>query len=54
MLDVRQGWDADQRREQVAELEALGVDWMAMLTCGDDPIAAEESLRRLGEEVIAR
>ncbi|MCU1594903.1 MAG: putative dehydrogenase [Frankiales bacterium] len=54
MLDLRQGWDADQRREQVAELEALGVDWMAMLSCGDDPSAAEESLRKLGEDVIAR
>jgi probable F420-dependent oxidoreductase len=53
MLDIRQGWDADRRREEVAELEALGVDWMAMLTCGDDPFAAEDSLRRLGEEVIS-
>lgn len=54
MLDVRLGWDADQRLEQVAELAALGVDWMAMLTCGDDPAAAEETVRRFGEEVVQR
>lgn len=53
MLDVRNGWDADQRREQVAKLETMGVDWLAMLTCGDDPVAAEETVHRFGEDVVA-
>lgn len=53
MLDVRQGWDADRRLEEVARLADLGVDWLAMLTCGDDPVAAEDSVRRFGAEVVA-
>jgi probable F420-dependent oxidoreductase len=52
MLDVRKGWDADRRLEEVAALAELGVDWIAMLTCGDDPVAAEETVRRFGEDVV--
>jgi probable F420-dependent oxidoreductase len=54
MLDIRKGWDADRRLEDVAQLAALGVDWMAVLTCGDDPAAAEETVRRFGEEVVMK
>jgi probable F420-dependent oxidoreductase len=52
MLDVRVGWDADARVAEVAELAAMGVDWMAMLTCGDDPAAAEDTVRCFGEDVV--
>jgi hypothetical protein len=52
MLDIRHGWDTDRRLEEVAELAELGVDWMAMLSCGDDPAAAEDTVRRFGEEVV--
>lgn len=52
MLDVRKGWDADRRLEQVAQLAGLGVDWMVVLTCGDDPVAAEETVLRFGDEVV--
>jgi probable F420-dependent oxidoreductase len=52
MLDVRTGWDADRRLGDVAALADLGVDWLALLTCGDDPGAAEETVARFGEEVV--
>jgi probable F420-dependent oxidoreductase len=54
MLDIRKGWDVDRRLEQVAELAELGVTWMAALTCGDDAGAAEETVRRFGEEVVMK
>jgi probable F420-dependent oxidoreductase len=54
MLDIRKGWDADRRLEDVAQLAELGVDWMAVLTCGDDPAAAEDTVRRFGEEVVMK
>jgi alkanesulfonate monooxygenase SsuD/methylene tetrahydromethanopterin reductase-like flavin-dependent oxidoreductase (luciferase family) len=52
MLDVRAGRPADTYLEEVAQLEALGVDWTFSLCCGDDPKAAEETVERFGEEVI--
>jgi probable F420-dependent oxidoreductase len=51
MLDIRKGWDVDQYLADVAELEALGVNWMMMLTCGDDPAAAEDTVRAFGEQI---
>jgi probable F420-dependent oxidoreductase len=54
MLDIRKGWDTERRLEEVAQLAELGVDWIALLTCGDDPVAAEDSVRRFGEEVVMR
>lgn len=50
MLDVRKGWDADDRRADIARLEELGVTWMLLLTCGDDPAAAEDTVRAFGEQ----
>jgi probable F420-dependent oxidoreductase len=54
MLDVRKGWDADRCIEQVAELAELGVDWMVALCCGDDALAAEETVHRFGEDVVLK
>lgn len=54
MLDVRAGRPADVYLDEVAKLEALGVDWVVSLCCGDDPLAAQETIERFGEEVIAR
>lgn len=53
MLDVRVGWDADDVRQQVAELEAMGVTWIVANVIGDDPGAAEDTIRRFAEEIIA-
>jgi probable F420-dependent oxidoreductase len=52
MLDVRAGWSVDQRLELVAELERLGVDWVVSTCCGDDPGAAEATVRAFGEAVV--
>ncbi|MFN8026872.1 MAG: TIGR03619 family F420-dependent LLM class oxidoreductase [Acidimicrobiia bacterium] len=52
MLDVRAGWSVDERLAQVAELERLGVDWVVSTCCGDDPAAAEETVRAFGEQVV--
>ena len=52
LLDVREGWDAARLRDEAAGLAALGVDRVAMVICGDDPGAAENTVRRLGEELV--
>ena len=44
MLDVRKGWSVDERLEQVAALEALGATWVVSTCCGDDPVAAEDTV----------
>jgi len=53
MLDVRQGRSVDRYLSEVAALEALGVDWVISLCCGDDPGAAADTVARFGEQVIA-
>jgi probable F420-dependent oxidoreductase len=52
MLDVRSGWSVDERLAHVADLERLGVDWVVSTCCGDDPAAAEETVRAFGEQVV--
>jgi probable F420-dependent oxidoreductase len=54
MLDVRAGWSVDERLASVAELERLGVDWIVSTCCGDDPAAAEDTVRAFGEQVVQR
>ncbi|WP_218163803.1 LLM class F420-dependent oxidoreductase [Actinomadura madurae] len=50
MLDIRRGWDTARIQDDVAALEARGVDRVVMVICGDDPGAAEDTVRRFGEE----
>jgi probable F420-dependent oxidoreductase len=52
MLDIRDGWDADRCLADVAELESLGADWIVTTVCGDDPAAAEDTVRAFGEQVV--
>jgi len=52
MLDVRKGWSADERLEHVATLEGMGATWVVSTCCGDDPVAAEETVRAFGEQVV--
>ena len=52
LLDVRRGWDSTRMRDQLAELAEVGVDRVMAVVCGDDPGAAEDTVRRLGEEVV--
>ena len=40
MLDVRSGWSVDERL------------WVVSTCCGDDPVAAEETVRAFGEQVV--
>ncbi len=51
-LDIRQGWDVDAYLGDVARFAELGVEWLVMLVCGDDPDAAEETVRAFGEQVV--
>ena len=51
-LDVRKGWDADAYLAEVAELEGLGADWIVVTVCGDDAVAAEETVQRFGAEIV--
>jgi hypothetical protein len=53
MLDLRSGRPAARYLEEVATLEALGVDWVISLVCGDDPTVSLETVQRFGEDVIA-
>ncbi|KJE25174.1 oxidoreductase, Rv2161c family [Frankia torreyi] len=52
-LDVRQGWDAAAMLDDVATYAKLGADWIVIAVCGDDPAAAEDTVRRFGEEIVA-
>jgi len=52
MLDIRKGWDSARLQDQAAELAARGVDRLAVVIAGDDPVAAEETLRAAGAEFI--
>ncbi|MBX6387749.1 MAG: LLM class F420-dependent oxidoreductase [Frankia sp.] len=52
LLDIRKGWYAARMREEAAELGELGVDRVVLVICGDDPGAAEDTVRRLGEELV--
>jgi probable F420-dependent oxidoreductase len=53
MLDARKGWDTAQLLEDVEELRGIGVDRVVLTICGDDAGAAEDTVRRFGEEVLA-
>jgi probable F420-dependent oxidoreductase len=53
MLDVRKGWNVDERLADIAALSALGVGWIGLNACGDDPVASEETVRAFGEQVLA-
>ena len=53
MLDVRNGWNVDEVLELHARLDALGVGWVVLNCCGDDPAASQETAVRFGEEIIA-
>jgi probable F420-dependent oxidoreductase len=52
MLDARTGWDADQLLADVEELRGIGVDRVVLTIPGDDAGAAEDTVRRFGEEVL--
>lgn len=54
MLDVRRGWDTARLRDDVAALAELGVDRVVVVICGDDAGAAEDTVRRLGEELVTQ
>ncbi len=52
MLDIRTGLHAEQMRDDIGRLAALGTDWMACLTCGDDPDATIDTVEWFGAEII--
>ncbi|HVW45200.1 MAG TPA: LLM class F420-dependent oxidoreductase [Amycolatopsis sp.] len=52
MLDARHGWDTARLQDDVAALEARGVDRVVVTVCGDDAGAAEDTVRRIGEELV--
>ncbi|MGE0387205.1 MAG: TIGR03619 family F420-dependent LLM class oxidoreductase [Gammaproteobacteria bacterium] len=54
MLDLRKGWSADSCLADVHRLAGMGVDWIALNLCGDDPAASVETVRAFGEQVVRR
>jgi probable F420-dependent oxidoreductase len=52
MLDVRQGWDADAIVEAAQAAASIGVGTLFTTICGDDPLAANETLAAFGEQVV--
>ena len=52
ILDVRTELDAARMGDEVARLEALGVDWIVFNVCGDDPDASVATVDWVAEHVI--
>ncbi|MBW0101246.1 TIGR03619 family F420-dependent LLM class oxidoreductase [Pseudonocardia sp. KRD291] len=52
LLDVREGWDAARLRDDAAALGAEGADRILLVVRGDDPAAAEDTVRALGEDLV--
>jgi probable F420-dependent oxidoreductase len=52
MLDIRLGWDADAIVEAARAAASIGVGTLFTTICGDDPLAANETLAAFGEQVV--
>jgi probable F420-dependent oxidoreductase len=52
MLDIRQGWDPDAIVEAARAAASIGVGTLFTTICGDDPLAANETLAAFGEQVV--
>jgi hypothetical protein len=53
MLDIRVGWNTDAVLSQLAELETMGATWVVANVIGDDAVAAEDTISRFAQEIIA-
>jgi probable F420-dependent oxidoreductase len=53
MIDIRQGWDADAIVEAAQAASSIGVGTLFTTICGDDPLAANETLAAFGDQVVA-
>jgi probable F420-dependent oxidoreductase len=52
MLDIRRGWDTGAIVEAARAAAAIGVGTLFTTICGDDPLAANETLAAFGEQVV--
>ena len=52
-MNSQRAFDYPAFREEIAELEALGVDWLSIGMPGDDRAAYIDSIQQFGDEVIA-
>jgi probable F420-dependent oxidoreductase len=52
LLDIRTGWDRARLSDDVAALAGLGVDRIVVIVCGDDPGAAEDTVRSVADQLI--
>jgi alkanesulfonate monooxygenase SsuD/methylene tetrahydromethanopterin reductase-like flavin-dependent oxidoreductase (luciferase family) len=52
MLDIRRGWDVDAVVDAVRAAASIGVGTVFTTICGDDPIAASDTLIAFGEQVV--
>jgi probable F420-dependent oxidoreductase len=53
MIDIREGWDADAIVEAAQAASSIGVGTLFTTICGDDPLAANETLAAFGDQVVA-
>jgi hypothetical protein len=52
MLDIRRAPNAEQMRDDVGRLAAIGTDWVCFNLCGDDPNASMDSLEWFAANVL--
>jgi alkanesulfonate monooxygenase SsuD/methylene tetrahydromethanopterin reductase-like flavin-dependent oxidoreductase (luciferase family) len=52
MLDIRKGWDADAVIAAASAAASIGAGTLFTTICGDDPLAANETLTAFGEQVV--
>jgi hypothetical protein len=53
ILDARGGLPTEKMLDDVGALEALGVEWVISLVCGDDLGASLDTIDALGADVVA-
>ena len=53
MLDIRDGLNAEQMRDDIGRLAEGGTNWTTFNLCGDDPAVSIETLQWFSDEIIA-
>ncbi len=53
LMDIRKNPSAEQMRDEIGQLDAMGVTWQCFNICGDDPDASIDTLKWVADAVIA-
>lgn len=52
LLDVRRPWEVERIRDAIGRIADLDATWLMVNVIGDDPVAAEETLRRFAADFM--